>query len=257
MKEDIVNHFKERSESYDKMVTSWIHNPDILGRIWSFLSKDSYQELDRLKVLEVGAGTGVVSKYLLNKSDGKMSITALDISEDMLKKINDNRVEICVSNAEAMPFGDNTFDIVVSRQCLHYVINIDVAIEEIRRVLKPKGKFVLSQIVPYSDATKEYWKKIIEFRQPLRKHYFSETDWIKIIERHGLATDERYMCFHIASLNNWIRKYNIIDTQQINHYRNLYIHAPKYFKYQYDVKISNSDVISKSFWTNILFINNK
>jgi ubiquinone/menaquinone biosynthesis C-methylase UbiE len=48
-----------------------------------------------------------------------------------------------VANGEELPFQDSSFDIVTAMGVLHHTPNIDKAIEEIYRVLKPGGKIVL------------------------------------------------------------------------------------------------------------------
>jgi 2-polyprenyl-3-methyl-5-hydroxy-6-metoxy-1,4-benzoquinol methylase len=97
------------------------------------------------RVLEIGCGTGVITSYLqLSGSD----ITAIDLSPDLLelalKKQWPDSVHFEVGNAEALSFEDGAFDAVVGSSVLHH-LDIDTAIKEIHRVLKPGGTIAFSE----------------------------------------------------------------------------------------------------------------
>lgn len=246
---DIKDHFKMRAERYNAVNTSWMYNTEILNIIKGYVDRVPG---DNHRLLEVGAGTGIVSKYLLDNCNKKISVTALDISEDMLGKIDDGRINKVISDVKKMPFDDAEFSIIISRQCLHYVLELESAIREIGRVLSDKGIFVLSQIVPYSEESQEYWKTIIRFRQPLRINYYTTNEWISVLNKNGFVVEDCQMCYHWASLKNWIKKYKICDELLVESYRNLYINATSNFKKQYDIKIYDDDVISKSYWMNLM-----
>ena len=120
---DIERHFEMRSKRYDDVSTSWVRNEVILKTIKKYVQKTEKYDL---KLLDVGAGTGIVSTFLLHNCDKNIDITALDISSAMLEKIKESKIRKCVSLAENMPFDDRSFDIVVSRQLLHYIQEIDM-----------------------------------------------------------------------------------------------------------------------------------
>jgi ubiquinone/menaquinone biosynthesis C-methylase UbiE len=98
------------------------------------------------KILEVGAGTGVMSLLLAELG---YSVTATDISKGMLdearRKASERRLAIAfeIADAEALPFGEKTFDAVFGRHILWTLPYPDRALGEWRRVLKPGGRLVL------------------------------------------------------------------------------------------------------------------
>jgi SAM-dependent methyltransferase len=99
--------------------------------------------------LEIGAGTGYFTLNMLQ--DGVVRhATATDISPGMLDALQANAARIGVSvrtvacDAEALPFADNSFDLVLGHAVLHHLPHLDQAFAEFERVLKPGGRFVFA-----------------------------------------------------------------------------------------------------------------
>lgn len=243
---EITKHFSSRSNTYDA-ISTWVNNDTILSCITDCIP-ELLGEQEILNIVDLGAGTGAVSKYIHRKYPFNKKITAVDICQDMLSKISEPDIIKYVSSLENMPFLDNTFDVAVSRQCLHYVENLDQVIQEVKRIVKDNGVFVLSQIVPLESAVKDYWSKVIKFRQPLRKHYFSEKDWINlfICEDFSVLSIERFS--HRGSVMKWASKYNISDFSMIEEHKKLLLNAPKQFIEEYNVLQNADDVNYDSFW---------
>lgn len=95
---------------------------------------------------ELGCGTGDMwkDKEAMIASCSKLVLS--DFSAGMVKVsketvgIHDN-VEYQVIDIQDIPFGDETFDIVIANMMLYHVPDLDRAISEVRRVLKKGGKF--------------------------------------------------------------------------------------------------------------------
>ncbi len=99
----------------------------------------------RGKVLEVGIGTGRNLPYY---PEQVTHITGLDNNPGMLRQLRTKRsrheLEITpvLGSARRMPFGDDSFDTIVSTHSLCSITDRKRALLEIRRVLKPDGRFV-------------------------------------------------------------------------------------------------------------------
>lgn len=103
------------------------------------------------KVLDVGCGTGVVAITAARKG---AQVTGLDLTPELLVRARENAATAAVSidwhegDAEALPFPDNTFDVVVSQYGHMFAPRPDVATSEMLRVLKPGGTIAFSTWPP-------------------------------------------------------------------------------------------------------------
>jgi ubiquinone/menaquinone biosynthesis C-methylase UbiE len=100
--------------------------------------------------LEIGSGTGYFSLNLVQLGlIGKL--TATDISPGMLdrlaataKSLGLDQVSTVVTEAEALPFEDESFDLVLGHAVLHHIPDLDRAFAEFKRVLRPGGLIVFA-----------------------------------------------------------------------------------------------------------------
>lgn len=96
------------------------------------------------RVLEIGLGSGFTLHCIANVAK---ECFGLDISGETIRLNQarnthfDLRIKLIQASATAIPFADNTFDVVVSIGCLHHIPDIQQAVAEIHRVLKPGGVF--------------------------------------------------------------------------------------------------------------------
>ncbi|MGL4611784.1 MAG: class I SAM-dependent methyltransferase [Trueperaceae bacterium] len=111
---------------------------------WLF---DSFQIPENANVLELGSGSAKLWQVNQARIPVSWHITLSDISEGMLNDAKQNVSEIPanfsfqVIDAQEIPFEDRHFDVVMANSMLYHVPNVDKAIGEIRRVLKPDGRF--------------------------------------------------------------------------------------------------------------------
>jgi SAM-dependent methyltransferase len=98
---------------------------------------DSMQWRGDERVLDVGCGLGTYYKVLVEKWP-EIDYCGVDISEEILRK-HPKADATSVADAESLPFPDDSFDVVMANHMLFHVSDIDVAIDEFQRVLKPHG----------------------------------------------------------------------------------------------------------------------
>ena len=106
----------------------------------------NYQLAPDQRILELGCGTaGIWQAYADAVPEGTHLVLS-DFSVGMLEAAKANTsalnfVEYMEIDAQSIPYDDNSFDIVIANHMLYHVPDIDKALAEIRRVLKPEGTF--------------------------------------------------------------------------------------------------------------------
>ena len=98
--------------------------------------KKASNQITGTRVLDLGSGTGAAFQQLQN-----LEVTAIDPDEKMLQ-LNKFKNKI-IGGAENLPFPDNSFDSVYCAFVWRNVNEPTKGIEEVYRVLRPGGKFIL------------------------------------------------------------------------------------------------------------------
>ena len=104
------------------------------------------------RILELGGGTGLLWRENLNRVPRGWDITLSDLSSGMLQKAQLNlrdrrrRFAFAVIDAQVIPFEDESFDAVIANHVLYHVPDRTKAFSEIRRVLRPGGRFYASTV---------------------------------------------------------------------------------------------------------------
>jgi len=119
-------------------------------------------------VLDLAGGTGDLTKAFAKRVGSEGKVVLADINESMVRVGRDRlinegfsgNVEYTITNAEALAFPDNTFDIATIAFGLRNVTNKDKALEELYRVLKPGGQLM---ILEFSKVTQPLFSKFYDF----------------------------------------------------------------------------------------------
>jgi ubiquinone/menaquinone biosynthesis C-methylase UbiE len=188
-------------------------------------------------VLDIATGTGLIAREFFGKVK---KVTGLDISPDMAKHAEGCMDEIVFAAVEQLPFPDNSFDAIVCRQGLQFA-ELDKAIPEIYRVLKPGGRVVLCHLTAYNETDRELTFAIQKLRNPARRNYLMPADISDCLRSQGFSgvTDIEYVTDE--SINKWIDNGAIPD-ENMDGIRSLYRSADADFKQIHNVRFTDDDI---------------
>jgi len=136
------------------------HNLKAANKIERLLQYVDFKE--KQKFLEVGCGNGAACKHIAEKYN--LNVTGMDVDPEQIKNaIRDiekiQNIQFFEGDSTNLEFSDNEYDIVYSSGVLHHINNWKKVLEEINRVLKPKGHYIFSDLA-YSSFTARFFKNI-------------------------------------------------------------------------------------------------
>lgn len=114
------------------------------------------------EVLDLGSGLGIDVFLASERVGPEGRVVGLDASEEMVQKATEiaesngyENVEFERGDIEELPFGDGTFDSVISNCVINLSPDKEKTYEEIYRVLKPGGRILISDIVTEGELPEE------------------------------------------------------------------------------------------------------
>lgn len=129
-----------------------IYETYLVPLIFEFYADDLAKRLNSRNfsnLLEIAAGTGVVTRALARALPENVEIVATDLNQAMLDQAEavgtgERRIEWRQADAMQLPFPDDTFDAVVCQFGVMFFPDKSKAFSEVRRVLKPGGVFIFN-----------------------------------------------------------------------------------------------------------------
>lgn len=145
---------------YSKYIFPRIMNQALSDKVTGNYRKNLLEQASG-NILEIGFGTGL---NLPNYPNGVKKISTVEINPGM-NSLAQSRIEATgievkqhLLTAEKMPFDEGTFDTVVSTWTLCSIADIDSAISEIYRVLKPGGRFLFLEHGLSNETNIQVWQ---------------------------------------------------------------------------------------------------
>jgi len=135
-----------------------------IHRLWKRFTIDCSGVRPGQQVLDLAGGTGDIAALFSKRVGPSGKVVLADINESMLNvgrdKLRDlgiiNNIEFVQANAEALPFADNSFDIISIGFGLRNVTDKDAALRSMFRVLKPGGRLL---VLEFSKPTHDWLSK--------------------------------------------------------------------------------------------------
>ena len=139
---DLFDSVAQRYDLMNDLVSVGIH------RLWKSSFVDRLAPRPGLRLLDLAGGTGDIAFRVLDRvPDARVTIA--DLTFGMLSVGRDRAIDrglstldLVCANAESLPFPDRSFDACTIAFGLRNVTHIDTALSEVRRVLRPGGRFL-------------------------------------------------------------------------------------------------------------------
>ncbi|WHY65201.1 class I SAM-dependent methyltransferase [Neobacillus sp. SuZ13] len=241
IKKDVKQQFGKSADSY---VSSAIHKDgNDLQKLVQLAAITGEEEL--LDIATGGGHTANAFAPLLKK------VTALDLTPEMLKAaekfIRGNghlNVDFKIGDAEYLPFSDGVFDIVTCRIAPHHFPNVNRFVEEVQRVLKPSGQFLLDDnVVPEEDDYDLFYNTVEKWRDYSHFRAWKKSEWLRMLEVNGFEVYEIHRFEKTFEYESWCKRMNLSENEKdklSDYIRN----SPQKVREKFRVTIENDQVIS-------------
>ncbi|MGB8894841.1 MAG: methyltransferase domain-containing protein [Pseudolabrys sp.] len=166
--------------------------------------------------LDVATGGGHVA-YAFAPQVARMWAT--DITQEMLdlvraeaQKRGLSNIRVAYAKAEALPFEDESFDLVTCRIAPHHFDSIPEFLAEVRRVLRPQSLFALVDNVVPKGSVGDYINAFERFRDPSHLRAWTMDEWRAALMKHGLAITHEEQLYKKMEFKSWASRHD--DTMQ-------------------------------------------
>ena len=210
----VENVFNQVFNKYDLMndfMSMGVH------RYWKKSLINMMNPRDKRKLIDVACGTGDVGKLFLDSTNKEAEITCIDPNKGMIgqgkqKLSNYKNIKWVISSAEKLPIADNTFDYYTISFGLRNTKNLNKALSEAYRVLKPGGRYLCLEFSKIQNSNLDF----------VYKNY---SKLIPIIGQFVVGEKEPYE-YLIKSIEQFINQDELIELMEKNNfqkcsYRNL------------------------------------
>lgn len=151
--------------------------------------------LEGQRVLEIGCGRGVGTEILLRRF-GAGEVRAFDLDPDMVEQARRrlaaypaSRWQVTVGDATAIAGPDESFDAVVDFGIIHHVPDWKAAVAEVRRVLRPGGRFFFEEVTRQA-LDRWFYRTFLEHPSTNR---FSSEEFLAELERQGIRVGSNFV----------------------------------------------------------------
>jgi ubiquinone/menaquinone biosynthesis C-methylase UbiE len=172
---EITRHFNEAAQDEE-------HFPSTIDpRIYHVqLIIEHFGNLNGERVLDVGSGKGRFARVLRERFPGS-AIVAFDLAEAMLGHVPEG-IDRCAGSMTALPFRSESFDFAYATESLEHAVDIDAAVAEVCRVVRPGGRIVII------DKNVEQWGRL---KTPEWEKWFGRKQLEGLLARHCRRASSR------------------------------------------------------------------
>jgi ubiquinone/menaquinone biosynthesis C-methylase UbiE len=164
------------------------------------------------QVLDVATGAGHTA-YAFAPYAAR--VWATDITEEMLSLVREQvgkralvNLRVAYAKAEALPFEDETFDLVTCRIAPHHFESIPRFLDEVRRVLKRLGAFALVDNVVPEGSVGDYINAFERFRDPSHIRAWTMQEWRDALREHGFAVAHEEQLGKTMEFSSWAGRHD-------------------------------------------------
>lgn len=141
------------------------------------------------RLLEIGYGSGILQPELARRCDSLYGVDIHLYAAQVRGQLRDHHVDtdLVQGSGTALPFGDRVFDCIVAMSCLEYMDPLGRVVQEVKRVLAPKGCFVF--VTPGNSPLIDLGHDLLTGRR-VREHYGDRRDSLLSLFKSSFVVEQ-------------------------------------------------------------------
>jgi cyclopropane fatty-acyl-phospholipid synthase-like methyltransferase len=153
-------------------------------------------------LLDAGCGTGVPAIHIAGEYGAQVTAVTISPVEAETARARaaesgvSGQVQVEVGDYHALPFPEDHFDAAIAIESLFNAFDLNKALLEFHRVLRPGGRVTMSEMVKATDASPAE-KPFPQAREPM-----TADEWVKEFEDAGFVIDEMTLCGQRVYVNS-------------------------------------------------------
>lgn len=174
------------AEFFNRAAADEEHFPSTIDpRIYHVkLVLDHLGDVSGKRVADIGCGKGRFARIVAERNPGAV-VYALDLAEAMLKLVPSG-LPVCAASMTALPLATASCDGAYATESLEHAVDIETAIAELCRIVKPAGRIVII------DKNAEKWGRLAT---PAWEKWFHQRDVERMLRRHCREVSSRFISY--------------------------------------------------------------
>jgi ubiquinone/menaquinone biosynthesis C-methylase UbiE len=241
IKKDVQQQFGKSADSY---VNSPIHKE---GKDLSTMLRLAELDGDE-DLLDIATGGGHTANAF---APFVKTVTAVDLTPEMLeaaetfiKGNGHQNVSFLKGDVEDLPFPNESFDVVTCRIAPHHFPNVGKFVDEVHRVMRPNGQFLLDDnVVPEQDEFDQFYNTIEKRRDYSHFRAWKKTEWLRMIEISGFEIMEWHRFEKTFQFEPWCARMKL-SSEEKEKLAQYILNASQKIKNKFKIVIVDHQVIS-------------
>ena len=162
-----------------------------------------------MRALELACGPGIVAEHLAPHCG---SIVGLDLTPEMVARAAHRTRSAGLANTafllgdcEALPFPAASFDAVTTRSAVHHFRDPNAVLSEVKRVLRPGGRLVISDVVSSEDLDESSLHNALEIlRDPTHVRMLPESELVAVVQSCGFEVESIEAMVATREFDEWL-----------------------------------------------------
>jgi ubiquinone/menaquinone biosynthesis C-methylase UbiE len=240
-KQEVSDRFGKHAEGYAQSV-GHAQGPDLVILLNLLNPQTDW------RVLDVATGAGHTAAAI---APFVAEVIASDLSPGMVQQARKvfagkdlDNVHAVQMDAEELDFEDGAFDAVTSRIAPHHFYDIDKAISEFARVLKPGGILVIEDnSAPESQPLDDFINALEKQRDPTHVRSYKKSEWKEMLAKHGLRVVRTRNYSKKHDIKDWIGRTDLGE-DEVEALYETFAQAPQRVKKHYVIESVDGQAVS-------------